>query len=198
MQEAFSAVFLFWFAFVVSAGPFWTATMAAATTTSFTQLYKDYVLYLIFGWAPLIALIGYVVSTIGGLDETINLALYFLGSLVIFYMAYKILISKPGVAGSFNFRWRNMCLLTWTNPKVWLLVPIGFLGANFSQNIFVNIFLFYILGVPLFLIGVYVWGMAGRLGAKISLDHVAKFNAALMMAFGIYLLYSGWQLQNFY
>ncbi|MFK7901399.1 MAG: hypothetical protein AB8B49_01015 [Nitratireductor sp.] len=194
MQESISAVFLFWFGFVVSAGPFWTATMAAATTTSFKTLYKDYILYLLTGWVALICLIGLIVSQIGGINETINTALYFIGALVIFYMAYKILKSKPGVAGSFNFNWKNMTVLTWTNPKVWLLVPIGFLGANFTDNIWINIALFYIVGVPMFLSGLFCWGMIGRLGAKVSLTHVAKFNAAIMTVFGLYLLYAGFQL----
>lgn len=194
MQESFSAVFLFWLGFVVSAGPFWTATMAAATTTPFQQLYKDYILYLIFAWAPLMCVIGVIVSQIGGLNENLNTALHFIGSIIIFFMAFKILRSKPGVAGSFNFDWKNMGILTWSNPKVWLLVPIGFLGANFSDQVWINIALFYIIGVPLFLVGVYGWGMVGRLGAKVSLGHVAKFNSALMAAFGVYLLYVGIQL----
>lgn len=189
MQQSLSAVLLFWFAFVVSAGPFWTATMAAATTTSFKQLYKDYVLYLIFAWAPLMLVIGLIVSTIGGVNEAINSALHLIGALVIFYMAIKIYRSNPRAAKGFDFNWKNMGLLTWSNPKVWLLVPVGFLSANFTENVWINITLFYFTGVPLFLVGVYAWGMIGRLGAKVSLEYVNKFNAFLMASFGLYLLY---------
>lgn len=191
MQESISAVFLFWAAFVISAGPFWTVIMATATTTSFAQIYKNFILYLIFGWLPMIVVICLIMNQIDSLDDRVNLVMHFVGAIVIFYMGWKILLSKPGIAGSFDFNWKKMSLLSWTNPKALILIPIGFLGANFTDNIWLNISLFYLIGVPLFLMGVYCWAMIGRLGAKISLTHINKFNALLMASFGFYLLYKG-------
>lgn len=183
---------LFWSAFVISAGPFWTATMAAATTTTFKKLYADYLLYLIFGWLPQIAFIATLVSQLGTLGEEVNAVLYTVGTLVILWMAYKIFRSRPGKAGSFDFNWKTMSLLSWTNPKVWLLVPVGFLGAGITSSVPVNIALYGLIGVPFFLAGVFVWGMIGRLGAKISLKYVNRFNSMLMVMFGVYLAYEGW------
>jgi len=194
MQESIFATMLFWSAFTISAGPFWTATMAAATTTSFKKIYSDYVLYLIFGWLPIIVLISTIIASVGALGRNFELALYFLGSLVIFWMAFKIYKSTPGKAGSFNFNWKAMSLLTWSNPKVWLLVPVGFLSADITNSVPINIALYYFLGIPFFLVGVFVWGTLGRIGAKISLKHINTFNAVLMLSFGLYLAYGGWSL----
>lgn len=196
MQESLISVLLFWSAFAFSAGPFWTATMAAATTTSFTTIYKNYILYLVTGWLALIVVIGILVDKIGGLGENVVTALHLIGSLFIFYMSYKIYKSVPGKAGSFDFNWSKMALLTWTNPKAWILIPIGFLGANFTPTLWINIALFYLIPIPIFLFCVYGWGMIGRLGAKVSLTHINKFNALLMFSFGLYLLYAGVKLLN--
>ena len=194
MNAELLATFLFWSIFVVSAGPFWTATMAAATTTSFPKLYKDYILYLIFGWFPLITFISILVWQLGSLSPNLTIILHFVGAMVVFWMAYKIYRSVPGKSESFNFDWKAMSLLSWTNPKVWILIPIGFLGAGITNSMPLNIFLYYIIGIPIFLVGVFAWGMVGRIGAKISLTHVNKFNSFLMAMFGVFLLYSGWQL----
>ncbi|MGB7287577.1 MAG: hypothetical protein WBC71_11650 [Salaquimonas sp.] len=196
MPQEFYATLLFWSAFTISAGPFWTATMAAATTTSFRQIYSDYVLYLIFGWLPIIVVISTIMATLGTLGESFNLALHGIGSLVIFWMAFKIFRSVPGKAGSFDFSWKAMCLVTWTNPKVWLLVPVGFLSAGITSNTPVNVALYYLIGIPFFLAGVFVWGSIGRIGAKISLKYINRFNAFLMFAFGLYLAYGGWRLMQ--
>lgn len=179
---------------MVSAGPFWTAMMAAATTTSFKKLYTDYVLYLILGWFPLIATISLIMATLGSLGTPITIGMHLVGSAIIFWMAWKIFNSVPGKAGHFVFGWKEMTLLSWTNPKVWLLAPIGYLGAQISNNVALNFCLYYFVGVPFFLAGVYVWGMIGRLGAKISLHYVNRFNGLLMALFGGYLLYTGFKL----
>ena len=56
-----------------------------------------------------------------------------------------------------------------------------------------NIIVFYALGIPLFLFGVYLWGVIGRQGAKIAKAKVGYFNACLLLLFALYLLYEGWQ-----
>ncbi len=194
MQSEIWATILFWAAFVISAGPFWTATMAAATTTTFKKLYADYILYLIFGWIPLVAFISVLVAQLGAMGPRFNILMHFVGVLVVFWMAWKIYRSKPGASSDFDFNWKAMSLLSWSNPKVWLLVPVGFLSAGMTDNIYVNIALYIMIGIPFFLVGVFVWGSIGRIGAKISLKYVNKFNALLMFLFGCYLLFEGWNL----
>lgn len=190
MNENFIATLWFWAAFCISAGPFWTAIMAAAVTTPFKTLYTHYLLYLIVGWLPLIVIISVIIDQIGSLGDGFNIALHFIGAIIVFWMSYKIFISEPKKAVSFDFNWKTMSLLSWTNPKAWLLIPIGFLKADITDSIIMNITLYYLIGIPFFLSGLYVWGMIGRLGAKISLKNINKFNAFLMFSFGIYLLYS--------
>lgn len=194
MNEAFFATMLFWSAFTYSAGPFWTATMAAATTTSFKVLYKNYITYLILGWLPLIVLISAIISQLGSFGNGFAIPMHILGSLVIFYMAWKIYSTKPSQSSGFDFNWKAMSILSWSNPKVWLLVPLGFISANITQSQVINIGLYYLIGIPFFLSGVLIWGTIGRLGAKISLKHINTFNALLMALFGLYLLYGGWGL----
>ena len=82
-----------------------------------------------------------------------------------------------------------MMLISWTNPKVWLTLPAGYLAANFTGNLLVDILLFFGLGLPFFFTGVYLWGMIGRQGAKVAKEKLAWFNAFLLVAFGCFLLY---------
>ncbi len=132
--------------------------------------------------------------TLGSLGQNFTLFLYVIGSIVIFWMAAKIYRSVPGKVGSFDFNWKAMILVTWTNPKVWLLVPVGFLSAGMTDSVAMNVALYYLMGIPFFIAGVFVWGSIGRIGAKISLNYINKFNAFLMFSFGVYLAYGGWQL----
>ncbi len=164
--------------------------MAAATTTSFRQLYADYMLYLIFGWLPLIAFIAAIVSSFGELGGYYLLGMHVVGILVVFWMAWKIYNSRPGTQGAFDFSWKAMSLLSWTNPKVWLLVPVGSLNSHITGYLPIDVFLFGLVGVPMFLAGLFFWGSVGRIGAKISIRYINKANAMLMAAFGFYLIYS--------
>ena len=167
--------------------------MQVATYTSFAYIYKNYLYYLLLGWLPIIAVIGVIVGTLGGLNPELINALYFVGAAVITYMAWKIVRSEQGKAARFDFNWRAMALLSWSNPKVWLVIPPGFLAADYSSSLWLNIIVFYALGIPLFLFGVYLWGMIGRQGAKIAKAKVGYFNACLLLLFALYLLYEGWQ-----
>lgn len=94
----------------------------------------------------------------------------------------------------FDFNWKNMCMVTYLNPKVYILLPVGFVAAQLTNSISINIAFFYFTGIPLFLFGVFFWGMIGRAGAKISLDYISYFNAALLAIFGAYLIYQGTKL----
>ena len=194
MTESIIATFLFWSAFVFSAGAFWTTVMEVANHTDFKTLYKNYCLYLIFGWLPIIVVIGLVVGVIGGFDPNIVKALYFIGAFVILYLAWKIVRTRQGSHKKLDFNWKAMSLLSWTNPKVWISIPPGFLAANFTDQLWLNIALFYVVGIPLFLLGIYMWGMIGRQGAKIAKDKLSYFNAGLLALFASYLLYQGVQL----
>jgi threonine/homoserine/homoserine lactone efflux protein len=84
-----------------------------------------------------------------------------------------------------------MVLVSWTNPKVWLTIPAGYLAANFTGNLPVDVLIFFFIGSPLFLAGVFIWGTIGRQGAKLAREKIGYFNAALLAAFGCYLLYQG-------
>ena len=191
MNQSFIAALTFWSAFVFSIGPFWIATMDAARGTSFPRLYRHYLIYTLLGWLPVNFIIGFTVRTLGKLNEDLFTALYFVGAGVIFWLAYKVIAKTSASNGGFDFNWKTMCLISWTNPKVWLTIPPGYLAANFTDNTIANILIFFWIGFPLFLIGVYVWGMIGRQGARIAKGKIAYFNAALLGGFGLYLLYQG-------
>jgi len=195
MSEAFTVTLIYWCTFVISAGAFWVATMEAAPHMSFKSLYKNYVIYLAVGWFPIVVTVSVIVTLLGALDQRIFTALHFVGALVIFYMAYKIVSAKLSAgSASFNFDWKAMTLVSWTNPKVWLLIPTGFITATFTDSAVINMLMFYFIGVPLFLFGVFFWGTIGKLGAKISMTYISYFNAALLIGFGVYLLYAGYRL----
>ena len=196
MQEAVITTLLFWSAFVFSAGPFWIATMEAAPGTTFKKLYADYFLYLITGWLPIAVVCAVLSDVIAGIDESIFAAMHLFGGLYIFFLAYKVLRAKITTGKPFDFNWKNMSIVTYLNPKVYILLPVGFLTAKISESLPVNIAFFYFSGIPLFLFGVFFWGMIGRAGAKISFKYISYFNAFLLCTFGAYLIYNGIILTN--
>lgn len=191
MLETLFATLVFWSAFVFSAGPFWLATMEAAPGTTFTQLYKDYSLYLIFGWLPVLVSTALLSDIISGSNEQILIWMHLLGGAYILFLAFKVLRAKIQTGKPFEFGWKTMCMVTYLNPKVWILLPVGFLAAKLSTSLPVNIAFFYFSGIPMFLIGVYFWGTVGRIGAKISLQYVSYLNAILLAGFGLYLFFQG-------
>jgi len=194
MQETITATYIFWSAFVFSAGPFWIATMEAAPGTTFKKLYADYFLYLIFGWLPVLVFTSYLSGLLQKSDATIFIAMHLLGGAYIIFLSFKVLRAKITMGKPFDFNWKNMCMVTYLNPKVYILLPVGFVAAQLTNSISLNIAFFYFTGIPLFLFGVFFWGMIGRAGAKISLDYISYFNAALLAIFGAYLIYQGIKL----
>jgi hypothetical protein len=194
LKEPVIATLIFWSAFVFSIGPFWIAVMAAAKDTSFAVLYRNYLIYMLVSWFPINAIIGVVVGTIGEINQNVYTALYFIGALVIFGLAYKTVSSSTESGAGFEFNWKLMAMVSWSNPKVWTTIPAGFLAATYTDSLIVNIVIFFLLGVPLFLFGVFLWGMIGRQGAKIAKGKINIFNAALLAGFGVYLLFQGIRL----
>ena len=194
MQETIVATFIFWSAFVFSAGPFWIATMEAAPNTTFRKLYADYFLYLIFGWLPVSVVTSLFSSVLQKSDANIFVAMHILGGAYIVYLGLKVLRAKITTGKPFDFNWKNMCLVTYLNPKVYILLPVGFVAAQISSSLPINIIFFYLSGIPLFLFGVYFWGSIGRAGAKVSMKYISYFNAALLASFGAYLFYQGIKL----
>ena len=171
--------------------------MDAARTTSFVELYKNYTIYILIAWLPVNMLIGFSVGTLGHMNADLYTGLYFIGAVVIFWLAYKVIRNSSSKGSGFRFTWQTMVLVSWTNPKVWLTLPAGYLAANFTGNLTLDVLLFFTIGLPFFYCGVYLWGMIGRQGAKIAKGKLAWFNAVLLIGFGCFLLYQGgWNVGN--
>ena len=183
----------FWSAFVFSIGPFWIATMEAARSTSFAVLYRNYLIYSLVGWLPINMFLGITTGLVGRIDDRVYTVLYFVGAGVILWMAFKTLSRKPSGGAGFDFNWRTMTLVSWTNPKVYLTIPPGTLAANFTDSLTLNVFLFFLVGFPLFLVGVYLWGSIGRQGARLAPNRIGWINAALLAGFALYLLWEGFE-----
>jgi len=183
--------FLFWASFILSAGPFWITLASSAKQTSISELFKHFLLYQLVGWFPKIMLINLMVKTIGQFHQGIYNSLYFVGAGVILYLAYKTLKSAVSDGASFVFTWKAMVLLSWTNPKAWLTIPTGVLTANYVQSDIANGIIFYLIGVPLYIFGFFMWSNIGKYGAKIAKDKFNIFNAMLLLSYALYLLYEG-------
>ena len=184
------ATLTFWVSFAFSVGAFWTALMLAAPHMTLLKLYQHYMIYLFVGWLPVIVIIGLGVNIVYSFIGEYDYILHILGGCIIFYMAAKSLQTakenKP-----FYFNWKAMSLVTYTNPKVWLTIPSGFLSAHYTDSSFINIGLFYALGVPIFLVAVFFWAIVGRIGVKISRKKFSYFTATLLFLFGVFLFYEG-------
>ena len=182
---------LFWASFTLSAGPFWITVASSAKHTPISELFRHFLVYQIVGWFPMIMVICLMVKTIGQLHQGIYNSLYFIGAGVILYLAYKTFKSTVTKDASFVFSWKAMMLLSWTNPKVWLTVPAGVLTANYTTNEINNSLLFYMIGVPLYFFGFFMWANIGKYGAKIAKDKFNIFNALLLLSYASYLFYEG-------
>ena len=191
MKESFLASVLFWCTFGISVGPFWTAVMEEARHSNFAFICRNYYLYLVLGWLPVVITIGVAVGLLGGISSAVVDLLYFPGAAVIFYLSWRVLSSLKSEVKRMQFDLKSMILLTWSNPKVWLVVPTGFLTAQYSDSLAVNIIVFYFVSVPILSICLYVWFMIGRGGAKIAKRKIGYFNSFLLALFGLYLLYQG-------
>lgn len=183
--------FLFWASFTLSAGPFWITVASSAKHTPISELFRHFSIYQVIGWFPMIIFISMLVKTIGQLHQGFYNSLYFIGAGVILYLAYKTFKSTTQKDASFVFTWKAMMLLSWTNPKVWLTVPTGVITANYGTSNLSNSLIFYLLGLPLYLFGFFMWANIGKYGAKIAKDKFNLFNAGLLLAYACYLLYEG-------
>ncbi|HIL21147.1 MAG TPA: hypothetical protein EYG22_06025 [Candidatus Thioglobus sp.] len=195
-MDSLVATLIYWSAFTFSASPFWTTLMEVSRYSSFAYIYKNYFIYLLVCWLPILVIIGTVIGVLGGFNAELMNALYFVGAFVIFYLCWQVIRSKRNPNVKIDFNWKAMSLMTWFNPKTWLAVPPGFLIANYSDSLPLNIAIFYLSGIPFFLTGVFFWSMVGRKGAKISKNKLSYFNAALLAFFGFYLLYEGIKIIN--
>jgi threonine/homoserine/homoserine lactone efflux protein len=195
-MDSLLATFIYWSAFTFSASPFWTTLMEVSRYSSFGYIYKNYFIYLLVCWLPIIVIIGTVMGVLGGFKPELMNALYFVGALVIFYLCWQVIRSKRNSNIKIDFNWKAMSLMTWFNPKTWLAVPPGFLIANYTDSLPINIAIFYLCGIPFFLSGVFLWSLLGRQGAKISKNKLSYFNALLLAFFGFYLLYEGIKIFN--
>ena len=190
MIEPIIASIVFWASFVFSLGPFWTAIMAAAQTMSYKELYKNYLFYQLIGGAPQIMLIVFLVNIVGKWNESLFVSFYFIGAVVIFYLAYKNL-TLTQAKKKFDFNWKAMLALGWSNPKAWLTMPVGALSATYTDSLIINMLGFYFIALPLFLFGLFFWGTIGKQGNKIAPKKFGYFTAFLLIGFGIYLIYKG-------
>ncbi len=174
--------------------------MQAAPTTSLGFLYRHYILYCCVGWLSFNTFAVFFTQTIGAFSPHFTAWLHIVGLFVIFWIAYKIVRTQTSTAQSeFVFNWKQMSMVTWSNPKCYLLIPIGALSANFSDSTFFNAFLFWLTGVPIFMISLFFWAMLGRLGAKVSMRALSYFNIALLLLFAGYLGSEGYQqIQGLY
>ncbi|MCS5591772.1 MAG: hypothetical protein NZ775_04550 [Gammaproteobacteria bacterium] len=190
-MDSFIATLIYWSAFTFSASPFWTTLMEISRYSSFGYIYKNYFIYLLVCWLPIVVIIGTVMGVLGGFKPELMNVLYFVGAFVIFYLCWQVVRSKRNANIKIDFTWKTMSIMTWLNPKTWLVVPPGFLIASYTDSLAINISIFYLSSIPFFLSGVFFWSMVGRQGAKISKNKLSYFNAALLAFFGFYLLYEG-------
>jgi len=190
-MDSFIATLIYWSAFTFSASPFWTTLMEISRYFSFGYIYKNYFIYLLVCWLPIVVIIGTVMGVLGGFKPELMNVLYFVGAFVIFYLCWQVVRSKRNANIKIDFTLKTMSIMTWLNPKTWLVVPPGFLIASYTDSLAINISIFYLSSIPFFLSGVFFWSMVGRQGAKISKNKLSYFNAALLAFFGFYLLYEG-------
>ena len=174
MLESVFASYIFWISFVFSIGPFWLVVMESARHTKWQYLFKNYAIYQLVCWGPQIIIISIITNIIGGLHPDLLFIMHLLGGFFIFYFAYKMLQASIR-EGNFDFHWKRMFLISWTNPKVWTTVPIGSLSAQYTEKIWLNSLYFYFFGLPIFFIGLFFWIFLGQQSLKIAKEKFSYF-----------------------
>ena len=105
-----------------------------------------------------------------------------LETVVIFYLAYKNL-TLTQAKKKFDFNWKAMLALGWSNPKAWLTMPVGALSATYTDSLIINMLGFYFIALPLFLFGLFFWGTIGKQGNKIAPKKFGYFTAFLLFGY---------------
>ena len=194
MKESLLATFLFWSAFMFSIGPWWIAFMEEAKDAPFSHLFGNLAILMCTGWPLFIFFTSAIIYWLGGINLWILVALHFIGGAFILYLSYKTLAAKIQRGKKINFDWRAMSLLVWINPKAWIFIPAGSLAANYSSSFAINIIGFYLMSVPLYFGGAFVWAIVAKQGEKWSVGKISYINALLLAAFAIYLFWQGGNL----
>ena len=128
------------------------------------------------------------------INQTFFILWHFFGAGVIFYLAYKTFVAKVDKSQIFKYGVKEMCLANWSNPKIYLLVPSGFLASQFSSSTTLNIAIFYWVGFPICIAGMIFWYYVGKIGVKFFIHKLSYFNATLLAGFAVYLLYNAFEL----
>lgn len=194
MLESVLASLLFWGVFGYSPGLFWSAVMQyGADGGRLPPLFRTYVAYYASTWLVVVWASTGAVMVFGQINPWFSVGLHFAGLGMIGWLAVKFL--RPGIVRqtvSFNLSLKLMSLITVTNPKVWLLIPVGGLSANYTGSSFANIVLFWAMGAPVLTSGFLLWFFIGRVGAGISVRGFKTFNLMLLALFGGYLAFETW------
>ncbi len=188
--ESLIVTTVFWLIYTATPGAFWLALAEAARTTPLSGLFKQFAIFQFVGWGPQVVFITLFVGEIAALHHGVLTALYFAGSAVIAWLAYQTwtAVKKRQV---FDFNWRKMALVSWSNPKPWVTIPAGSLGANYVEAIWLNAILFFAVSMPLLFGGLFMWGYLGKLGAKVGAGWFSYVTATLLAGYGVYLLIQG-------
>lgn len=195
-MESLIATFFFWCTFMFSIGPWWIAFMDAITRIPTHELMRNYFIYILVGWSPFLAMSAIMIRLLGGIHTNVLVALHFGGGAFILYLAYKTLSAKIANKPGRFFDWREMSITTWLSPKAWITIPTGSLVANFTASTAINVALFVIISIPIFMGTAVLWAWLGKQGDRITGGRLSYVNATLFIAFALYLFYQGWLISS--
>ena len=184
---------IFWLSFSMTPGPFWLTWMNYHTQPNTFGIYKKYIVYLITYFATSCFLVSYLVLTTVVWQKKILLPLYFIGAIVIFYIAIKSFNSQLKKK-RIKLTYLSMVSISIFNPKFYLSVPVGSLSIiNVTESSLFNSIIFsYVVMMPIILSGSLLYFFLGKLSLKSSYTKIIQgFTSILLMSYAVYLLIEG-------
>lgn len=191
-NEAVILTAIFWFSFAFSPGPFWMAWMNYHTQRTHLKIYRDYLIYVCLVFSTHSFVLAVAVYAFGYINENLFIPLYFIGGSFIIYLGIKsFYLHTKSKKISFNLK--HMTMLSLSNPKVYLTVPTGALGAFFFEdNMILNALIFStVFLIPINILGSVFFMLIAKASYKIALDKVNYFISSLLIFYGVYLMYKG-------
>ena len=65
------------------------------------------------------------------------------------------------------------------------------LNVYYNGLVFLDAGIFYIIKMPMFFLGIVLWDVIGRVGAKVSIQMISYINITLLVLLALFLEYEG-------
>ncbi|MCK6264206.1 LysE family translocator [Vibrio sp. ZSDE26] len=190
MNSLFFAMVVFAFVGAVTPGPVNLLATSTAINSGIREALK-HVTGASLAYALVVFLSGSVMQTMATLLPKVELAMQFMGSVFLLYLAFKIFtapVTSIETESESTMSWWVGALTQLLNPKAWLVAMSGVslfvIGQDNPQS---SLWLFTSVSLVICFVGVGVWAIIGQILAR-KLENPVKqrqFNRVMAVMLGL-------------